>query len=267
MQGEAHAFALGKLEPARGRGAVLVERQGHGRRQHQPVSAPRRRHSTVDRVERWMLQPVIGARDVLHGQVDPSLRTRGAPQENVRRSFAEFVSPVARTHGKCVGDRDRTGRCAQRGLQHHGAVQVAPAHFRRVGGPEEPVPGVLVEEATEGRGAVEPWEAEPVDRPIPTDQRSAVPIRQERIVSYGGRGHVNSFARGCARPDLAAPDCTKTTYRVVYNLPLQSPRRCTTVTGRFDIVYFGGIQEPVRTSLIEYSSLGGHGHECPIEHS
>ena len=46
MQGEAHAFALGKLEPARGRGAVLVERQGHEGRQHEPESTPRLRHST-----------------------------------------------------------------------------------------------------------------------------------------------------------------------------------------------------------------------------
>ena len=113
----------------------------------------------------------------------------------MRRSFTEIVSPVASAHGKCVGNRDRTRRCAQRRLQDHRAVQVAPADFGRAGDPEEPVPRLLAEEATEGRGAVEPWAAEPVDRAIPTDQCSAVPIRQERIVSNRGRGHVNSFAR------------------------------------------------------------------------
>ena len=97
-----------------------------------------------------MIQPVFGTRDELQGQVNLSLRARGAPQQHVRRCFAEFVTSVAISHGKCVGDRDRTRRRAERGLQHHGAVQVAPGHFRRVGGPERPVPGVLAEEPTEG---------------------------------------------------------------------------------------------------------------------
>ena len=42
------------------------------------------------------------------------------------------------------------------------------------------------EKATEDRRAVEAREAQPVDRTVTTHQRSAVPIRKERIVGYGG---------------------------------------------------------------------------------
>ena len=58
--------------------------------------------------------------------------------------------------------------------------------------------GFVTEEATEDRRAVEAGEAQPVDRPVPAHQRSAVPIREERIVGYGGRAHVSSFARASA---------------------------------------------------------------------
>ena len=65
--------------------------------------------------------------------------------------------------------------------------------------PGRPVAGFVIEEATEDRGAVEPREAHQSIDPHGY-QRSAVPIRKERIVGYGGRGHVNSLAMDAQDP-------------------------------------------------------------------
>ena len=145
-----------------------------------------------------MDQPVLGARDVLQGQLDLSFDARRPPQQKMRRILAELMPPVAVAHGQGVGDGDRTRRRAEGGLQHHGAVQVAASHLCGARGPDRPVAGLVTEEATEDRRAVEAGEAQPVDRPVPAHQRGAVPIRKERIVGYGGRAHVSSFARTSA---------------------------------------------------------------------
>ena len=145
-----------------------------------------------------MDQPVLGARDVLQGQLDFSFNARRTPQQKMRRTLAELMPPVAVAHGQGVGDGDRTRRRAEGGLQHHGAVQVAASHLCGARGPDRPVASFVTEEATEDRRAVEAGEAQPVDRPVPAHQRRAVPIRKERIVGYRGRAHVSSFARTSA---------------------------------------------------------------------
>ncbi len=68
----------------------------------------------------------------------------------------------------------------------------------RAGGPDRPVASFVAEDAAEDRRAVEAGEAQPVDRPVPAHQRSAVPIRKEPIVGYRGRAHVSSSARTSA---------------------------------------------------------------------
>ena len=65
-------------------------------------------------------------------------------------------------------------------------------------GLNRPVAGFVTQEPTEDRRAVETREAQPVDRAVPAHQRRTVPVRQERIVGYRGRAHVNSFARTSA---------------------------------------------------------------------
>ena len=145
-----------------------------------------------------MDQPVLGARDVLQGQLHVSFNARRTSQQKMRRTSAQLMSLVAVAHGQGVGDCDGTPRRAEGGLQHHGAVQVAASHLTGVCRPDRPVASLVTEEATEDRGAVEAGEAQPVDRPVPAHQRRAVPIRKERIVGYRGRAHVSSFARASA---------------------------------------------------------------------
>jgi hypothetical protein len=77
MKGEARALAAAQLELARDRG--LVDGQGHGRREDQHVGAPERGHSTVDSIEQRMDQAVLGARDVLQGQLNFSFKARRTP--------------------------------------------------------------------------------------------------------------------------------------------------------------------------------------------
>ena len=196
MQGEARALAA--VEPELAGDRRRVDGQGHRRRERHHVGAPERDHPTVDGIEQGMDQPVLRTRDVLHGQIDLAFDARGPAQQNVWRTPAEIVPPVAVAHGQRVGDGDRTRRRAEGGLQHHGAVQVAPGHLSGPGGPDRPVAGLVTEEATEDRWAVEAGEAQPVDRPVPAHQRSAVPIREECIVGYWDRAHVSSFARTSA---------------------------------------------------------------------
>ena len=102
------------------------------------------------------------------------------------------MPPVAVAHGQGVGNDNRARRRAEGGLQHHGAVQVAASHLGGARGPDRPVAGLVTEEATEDRRAVEAGEAQPVDRSVPAHQRRAVPIRKQRIVGYRGRAHVSS---------------------------------------------------------------------------
>ena len=147
-----------------------------------------------------MDQPVLGAGDILHGQLDFSVHARRPPEQKMRRTLAEAMPPVGVAHGQGVGDGDRTRRRAEGGLQHHGALEVAASHLCGGRGPDRPVASFVTEKATEDRRAVEAREAQPVDRPAPAHQRSAVPIRKERIFGYGGRTHVSSFARTCAGP-------------------------------------------------------------------
>ena len=111
----------------------------------------------------------------------------------MRCTPAELMSSVALAHGEGVGDRDGTRRRAEGGLQHHGAFQVSASHLTGVGDPDRPVTCFVAQETTEDRGAVEAWEAQPVDRPVPAHQRSAVPIRKEGIVGYGCRAHMSSL--------------------------------------------------------------------------
>ncbi len=192
MEGEARAFAAAELELAGDR--RRVDGQGHRGRERHHVGAPERDHSTVDGIEQGMDQPVLRTRNVLHGQIDLAFDARGPAQQDVWRIPAEIVPPVAVAHGQRVGDGDRTRRREEGGLQHHGAVQIAPGHLSGPGGPDRPVAGLVIEEATEDRWAVEAGEAQPVDRTVPAHQRSAVPIREERIVGYGDCAHVSSFA-------------------------------------------------------------------------
>ena len=114
-----------------------------------------------------MDQPVLGARNVLQGQLDFSFYALRTSQKKVRCTPPELMSPVAVAHGEGVADRDGTTRRPVGGLQHHGAVQVAASHLTRVRGPDRPVASFLAEKATEDRGAVEAREAQPVDRPLP----------------------------------------------------------------------------------------------------
>ena len=199
MDGEAHAFTFGKVELPRDDRSILVDEQVHRRREDHQVASSERGHSAVHSLEERMDQRVLGTRHELQGQVDLTFDARHAADEKVRRTFAELVSPVAKAHGKCIGDRDRTRRRAKGRLQHHGPVQVAPGRLCRTGGPDRPVAGFLPEEATEDRGAVETWEAKPVDRSVSAHQRGAVPVREKGIVGYRGRAHVSSLTTRCAR--------------------------------------------------------------------
>ena len=193
VEGETRALPAAELELARDR--RLIDGQGHRRGDDQNVGAPERGQSTVDGVEQGMDQPVLGAWDVLQAQLDFSFNARRTPQQKMRCILAELMAPVAVAHGQGVDDGDRARRRAGGGLQHHGAVQVPAGHSCGARGPDRPVASFVAEEATEDRRAVEAGEAQPVDRPVPAYQRSAVSIRKEGIVGYGGRAHVSSFGR------------------------------------------------------------------------
>ena len=170
-----------------------------------------------------MDQPVLGTRDVLQRHLDLSLDARRLPQEKMRRILAELMPPVAVAHGQGVGDGDRARRRGEGGLQHHGAVQVAASHLGGARGPDRPVAGFVTEEATEDGRAVEAWEAQPVDRPVPAHQRRAVPIREERIVGYRGRAHASSFARGSAGSYPATPGSGRRRLRYALGAPPTEP--------------------------------------------
>ena len=144
-----------------------------------PPNAP---HPTLDLIEQRMDQPVLGARDVLEGQLDLPFGARRPSEQKMGCPPAELMAPVAVAHGQGVGDDDRARRGAEGGLQHHGAVQVAASCLCGIGGPDRPVTGVVAEEATEDRRAVEAWEAQPVDGAVPAHQRGAVAVRKEGIV-------------------------------------------------------------------------------------
>ena len=102
-----------------------------------------------------MNKPVLGTWGVLQGQLDLSFNARRTSQQQVRRTLAELMPPIAVAHGQGVGDGDRTSRRAEGGLQHHGAVQVAAGHLCGVRGPDRPVARLVTQEATENRWAVE----------------------------------------------------------------------------------------------------------------
>ena len=92
-----------------------------------------------------MDQPVLGARDVLQGQLDLSVNARRPAQQKMRRTLAELMAPVAVAHGQGVGDGDRARRRAEGGLQHHGAVEVAASHLGGVRGPDRPIASLVPE--------------------------------------------------------------------------------------------------------------------------
>ena len=94
MQGEARALAAAELELAGDR--RLVDGQGHGRREDQHVGAPERGHSTVDSIEQGMDQPVLGARDVLQGQLDFAFNARRTAQQKMRRTLCRGHAPGCR---------------------------------------------------------------------------------------------------------------------------------------------------------------------------
>ena len=87
-----------------------------------------RRLMSVDGFELGSQQPISGAQHVLQGQRNLTLDACRTPQQKMWRIVAELMPPVAFAHGQGVGDRDRTGRRGERGLQHHGPVQVAASH-------------------------------------------------------------------------------------------------------------------------------------------
>ncbi len=122
-----------------------------------------------------MDQPVLRARDVLHRQFNFSFDARRTPQQKMRCALTKLMPAVTVAHRQGVGERDRAGRRAKRGLRHHRPVQVAASHLCGSHGPHRPVAGVFTEEAAEDRGAVEAREAQPVDRSVPTHEGGAAP--------------------------------------------------------------------------------------------
>ena len=82
-----------------------------------------------------------------------------------------------------IGHRGPTRRRLHIGVQHQGVGPIAPRDIEAVGGSERPVSRLIVEQPSEHRRRVEPWEAQPVDRAIATRRkRGGVAVRQERVV-------------------------------------------------------------------------------------
>ena len=185
VEGEAGALAAAEPELARdrrsGRRSGPREKRGPARRR--PRMRPlHRRH----RSNRGWTNPYSGrgtySRD---NSTSPSThvarrsRRCGAPLPS---SCPRFPSPMARASVSAT---------VPVGVWKVVSKTMVRSRYRRVtcvalGSPDRPVARFVTEKATEKRRAVEAWEAQPVDRPVPAHQRSAVPIRKKRIVGYEG---------------------------------------------------------------------------------
>uniref|UniRef100_A0A942T1T1 Uncharacterized protein n=1 Tax=Neobacillus citreus TaxID=2833578 RepID=A0A942T1T1_9BACI len=83
-----------------------------------------------------------------------------------------------------LGDLDDAGARGPHGRQHQRVpVVVADGRRVRVGGTQGPVAvGLVAEQRREDRRAVEPRQAGPVDRAVPSDQDRRVGVADERVV-------------------------------------------------------------------------------------
>jgi hypothetical protein len=123
-------------------------------------------------------QAVLGPGRELHGQLDAALDPLHQAQQLVRRAQPQVVAALAVGHRERVGQPHDAGRRAHGRLEHERARQVAALGRLRPDGAQRPVAGGGVEDAGEQGRAVEPRQAQPLDRTGPVDERRRVAVRE-----------------------------------------------------------------------------------------
>ena len=131
------------------------------------VRAAERAAAVLGLAEERPHEAVLGPRRELHDEVDRARDTLDRAQELVRRVEPEVVAALP--SAKASASRRRTlpvvGR--ERRLEDERVRQRSGARVVNVAGrADRPVPGVGVEDAREHGGAVEPRQAQPVDRAV-----------------------------------------------------------------------------------------------------
>src|SRR5947199_172000 len=101
---------------------------------------------------------------------------RGAPWPNVRWWSPNAQRSLVGPHGEGVDDGDRAAVGGEGGLQDHRLVHVAAGGLEVADRADRPVTGVVVQQAAEDGGTVEPREAQPFDRALPAHQGGRVAV-------------------------------------------------------------------------------------------
>ena len=156
------------------------------------VRAAERAATIVSLTEQRAHQSVLGARCELHHDVDRARDADERSQQLARRFEAEVVTALSLREGERVEQPDRAGLGRERRVDDERAREIATFGCERARGSDRPVAGVGVEDAGEDGWAVEPWQAQPVDRPVIADERRGGAIgeqavRGDRSRAPGGR--------------------------------------------------------------------------------
>ena len=120
-------------EPFAGRYAEAADhrsragRQACWRGQDRDVGAAAPFDAPADRAQERRDKPVLGSGHVLQLQLDPAGEALYLSQQQAGGTAAERMTPVARTEGQGVDDRDRAGGRGEGRLQHHRLVEIATA--------------------------------------------------------------------------------------------------------------------------------------------
>ena len=187
LQGEAHRLAGGELDRAAGGRALDLERRSA--RQHQHVGPTASHHRAFYGDEQRMDQPVLHAWLILDAQIHPSVDALGTSQQHARRATPQLMTELVRPRGHCVQQHERPRRGAKGRLQHHRALEIAPANVGLARRAQRPMAGHVVEQPGKDRGAIETPRAEPVDGAVAADQSRRAAVGDQRVVRDGPASH------------------------------------------------------------------------------
>ena len=134
-----------------GGGPVDLETGGRGKQE--PAGAAPGGQASGDRLQDRVDQAVFGARRIADLDVDLPVGALQPAQQDSRRPGAQVVAAVVAAHGHGVGQHRGPGLRPERGLQHHGLVDVRAAGLEVAGRPDREVAAVGVEQAGEHRRA------------------------------------------------------------------------------------------------------------------
>jgi hypothetical protein len=158
------------------------------RSQPEPVGTAPAGRPALDEAEKGPAEPVLGPPSQLELEFDATAEPLHQPQQFVRRVQTESVAALATLESQRVDEPGRAVRRLERRVENERAFQVAQPRLVPGARADRPVAGIRIQDAREHGRAVVARQAEPFHRPVASDGRSCVAVREKSVIA-NAKGH------------------------------------------------------------------------------